>query len=249
MRVAVVGTGLMGTSVLLAAERAGFENVSLADAELAVVAVPVRALPEVVSAVLAATPESCTVTDVGSTKASICAAAGDSPRFVGGHPMCGGDHPSAELFDGATWFLTRDCALVREFVIALGATPMTIDPLAHDRLFALTSHLPHALANLLAIQAGKAARGAGPSLRDMTRVAGANPSVWVDIFLDNRAELLAALAEHRHAVGDLEAMLEAGDGDALETWIAEAAVNRRRVYARPPSSGRPAATHSSLPPG
>jgi prephenate dehydrogenase len=248
VRVAVVGTGLMGTSVSLAAERAGFENVSLADAELAVVAVPVRALPEVVSAVLATTPESCTVTDVGSTKVSICAAVGHSPRFVGGHPMCGGDLPSAELFDGATWFLTRDCGLVHEFVTALGATPVTIDPLAHDRLVALTSHLPHVLANLLAIQAGEAAHGAGPSLRDMTRVAGANPSVWVDIFLDNRDELLAALAEHRHAVGQLEAMLEDGDGGALETWIAEAALNRG-LYARPPSSGSPAAFHSSLPPG
>ena len=248
MRVAVVGTGLMGTSVLLAAERAGFENVPLADAELAVVAVPVRALPEVVSAVLATTSESCTVTDVGSTKVSICAAVGHSPRFVGGHPMCGGELPSAELFDGATWFLTKDCALVREFVTALGATPVTIDPLAHDRLVALTSHLPHALANLLAIQAGEAAHGAGPSLRDMTRVAGANPSVWVDIFLDNRDELLAALAEHRQAVGHLEAMLEDGDGDALETWIAEAAVNRG-LYARPPSSGSPASFQSSLPPG
>jgi prephenate dehydrogenase len=247
MRIAVVGTGLMGTSVLLAAERAGFENVSIADAELAVVAVPVRALPTVVSTVLATTSDSCTVTDVGSTKASICAAVGHSPRFVGGHPMCGGDLPSAELFDGATWFLTKDCALVEEFVTALGATPVTIDPHVHDRLVALTSHLPHVLANLLAIQAGEAAHGAGPSLRDMTRVAGANPSVWVDIFLDNRDELLTALAEHRQAVGRLEAMLEDGDADALETWIAEAAVNRA-LYARPPSSGSPASFQSSLPP-
>jgi prephenate dehydrogenase len=248
VRFEVVGTGLMGTSVVLAAERAGFEKVPLADAELAVVAVPVRALPEVVSAVLATTCEGCTVTDVGSTKASICAAVGHSPRFVGGHPMCGGDVPSAELFDGATWFLTNDCPLVHEFVTALGATPVTIDPLAHDRLVALTSHLPHALANLLAIQASKAAQGAGPSLREMTRVAGANPSVWVDIFLDNRDELLVALAEHRDAVGHLETMLEDCDGDALESWIAEAAVNRG-LYARPPSSGSPASFQSSLPPG
>ena len=92
--------------------------------------------------------------------------------------------------------LTRSCS---EFVTALGATPVTIDPHAHDRLVALTSHLPHALANLLAIQAGEAARWRRTSLRDMTRVAGANPSVWVDIFLDNRDELLAALAEHRQA--------------------------------------------------
>jgi prephenate dehydrogenase len=239
MRVAVVGNGLMGTSVALAAERAGFEHVpAVQDADLVVVAVPVGALPEVVSDVLSATPESCTVTDVGSTKVSVCAAAGDSPRFVGGHPMCAGE------FEGATWFLTKDCALVRSFVTALGAVPVIIGAEEHDRLVALTSHLPHALANLLAIQAGGAGQAAGPSLRDMTRVAGANPAIWVDIFLDNRRELLAALTAHRQATQELEAMLEAGDRKAVEVWIEEAG-----AYARPPSSGSPASFHSFLPPG
>jgi prephenate dehydrogenase len=83
----------------------------------------------------------------------------------------------------------------------------------------------------------------------MTRVAGANPAIWVDIFLDNRHELLDALAAHREAIERLEAMLVAADRDALETWIEEAATSRERVYARPPSSGSPAAFHSSLPPG
>jgi prephenate dehydrogenase len=231
----------MGTSVALAAERAGFEHVSSwKDADLVVVAVPVGALPDVVSDVLSATPESCTVTDVGSTKASVCAAAGDSPRFVGGHPMCGGEHPRADLFDGATWFLTRDCALVRAFVEALGAVPVTIDPQAHDRLVALTSHLPHALANLVAQQTADAHIAAGPALRDLTRRAGANPRVWSDIFIDNRQELLGALAAHREAVSQLEEMLETGDREAVEDWIS---------YARPPSSGSPASVHSFLPPG
>ena len=108
-------------------------------------------------------------------------------------------HASGELFEGATWFLTPVAGtdaeryrLVHGFVTDLGAIPVAIDPEAHDRLVALTSHLPHALANLLVNQAG-AARieghdplpAAGGSLRDMTRVAGANPRIWVDIFLDN----------------------------------------------------------------
>jgi prephenate dehydrogenase len=231
----------MGTSVMLAAERAGFECVlRMEDAELVVVAVPVGALPEVVSEVLATTPEGCTVTDVGSTKVSVCAAAGDSPRFVGGHPMCGGEQPSAELFENATWFLTKDCAFVRSFVTALGAVPVLIDPQEHDRLVALTSHLPHALANIVAHQTADALVAAGPSLRDLTRRAGANPRVWSDIFIDNRRELLDVLAAHREAVSVLEEMLQAGDRDAVEAWIA---------YARPPSSGNPASAHSSLPPG
>jgi prephenate dehydrogenase len=241
VRVAVVGNGLMGKSVVLAAERAGFEHVAAEqEADIAVVAVPVGVLSKVVSDVLAATSDGCMVTDVGSTKASVCAAFAHSSRFVGGHPMCGGESPTAELFDGATWFLTKDCALVRSFVTALGATPVIVDPQEHDRLVALTSHLPHAIANLVAHQAARAHVAAGPSLRDITRRAGANPRVWSDIFLDNRKELLSALAAHRQAVSQLEAMLETGDREAVESWIS---------YARPPSSGRPAATHSSLPPG
>jgi prephenate dehydrogenase len=225
----------MGSSVVHAAERAGFERVHTPqDADLVVVAVPVGALLEVVSDVLAATPESCTVTDVGSTKVSVCAAAGDSSRFVGGHPMCAGD------FEGATWFLTRDDELVRAFVTALGAVPVVIDPYEHDRLVALTSHLPHALANLVAHQAAGADVAAGPSLRDLTRRAGVNPRVWSDIFIDNRQELLGVLRAHRAGVSQLEALLETGDRAAIECWIS---------YARPPSSGNPASIHSSLPPG
>ena len=84
------------------------------------------------------------------------------------------------------------------FVTALGARPVAIDPGAHDQLVALTSHLPHVLANVLLNQAGASRidghdplQAAGGSLREMTRVAGANPRIWVDIFLENR-EVLAA---------------------------------------------------------
>ena len=95
--------------------------------------------------------------------------------------------------------------------------PVAIDPEAHDRLVAVTSHLPHALANVLLNQAGAARvdgheplAAAGGSLRDMTRVAGANPRIWVDIFLDNRERARAtSLAEHRRRVEQLEAALAA----------------------------------------
>ena len=105
------------------------------------------------------------------------------------------------------------------FVASLGAVPVAIDPAAHDRLVALTSHLPHALANLLVNQAGAGRieghdplAAAGGSLRDMTRVAGANPRIWVDIFLDNAPELAEALAEHRRRVERLEEWLASRDG-------------------------------------
>ena len=277
-RLAVIGTGLIGASVALAAKRAGNVQVAgydlepealagalergaidrpaetlaeaVAEAELAVVAAPVAQLAPQVRAALEASPEGCTVTDVGSTKDGVCAAARGSARFVGGHPVCGSEargaeHASADLFDGATWFLTplaetdpSRYRLVHGFVSTLGATPVAVDPEAHDRLVALTSHLPHALANLLVNQAGSTRvdgheplAAAGGSLRDMTRVAGANPRIWVDIFVENAAPLRASLAEHRRRVEQLEAALAGGDAGFLARWIGEAAGNRRRMLA------------------
>jgi prephenate dehydrogenase len=274
-RLAVIGTGLIGTSVALAARRAGMERVTgwdpdeahlsaagergavepaddlsaaLAGAELAVVAAPVVALPTQVRAVLDASGPGCTVTDVGSTKGGVCAAAAGEARFIGGHPICGSEargpeRATGELFDGATWFLTPVAAteparyrLLHGFVSSLGAVPVAVEPEAHDRLVAVTSHLPHALANVLLNHAGAARvdgheplAAAGGSLRDMTRIAGANPRIWVDIFLENRVALAAALGEHRRRIEQLEAALAEGDAGFLAKWIGEASVNRRRL--------------------
>ena len=274
MRVAIVGTGLIGASVGLAAVRAGHAvsgwdedpqtlavaaergaveparslDDALDGAAVAVVAVPVASLPALVRDVLAGAPADCVVTDVGSTKASVCAAAGDDTRFVGGHPICGAEtrgpeRASADLFAGATWFLTPLTTTatdlfraVHAFVAGLGAKPFAIDPVAHDRLVAVTSHLPHALANVLLNQAGSTRveghdplATAGGSLRDMTRIAGANPRVWVDIFLENREPLTQSLGEHRRRIEQLEGALAAGDAGYLARWIGEASAHRRRL--------------------
>ncbi|HYY34396.1 MAG TPA: prephenate dehydrogenase/arogenate dehydrogenase family protein [Gaiellaceae bacterium] len=273
-RLAIVGTGLIGASVGLAARRAGIERVlgydadpealavaaereavepagslveAVEEAELAIVATPVATLNDQVDAVLAATG-GATVTDVGSTKGRLCARIDDRARYIGGHPVCGSEargpgHASAELFEGATWFLTPVAetepgryASLHGFVASLGAVPVAIDPGAHDRLLALTSHLPHALANVVLNHAGslridghEPLAAAGGSLRDMTRVAGANPRIWIDIFLDNAGELRTALAEHRRRVEELERALASGDAGWLARWIGEAGGNRRRL--------------------
>jgi prephenate dehydrogenase len=276
MRIAIIGTGLIGASVGLAAKRArdaevaGFDPdeaavaaavergavdesfgsiaAAVGGASLAVVAAPVTQLEATVKEVLAASGDECSVTDVGSTKARVCAAASASPRFVGGHPVCGSEahgpeNARSDLFDGASWFLTplpqTDAAryrLVHGFVASLGAVPVAVDPLVHDRLVALTSHLPHALANLLVNQAGgarieghEAVDAAGGSLRDMTRVAGANPRIWVDIFLENAGAIREALGEHQNRISRLDEALAAGDAGFLARWIGEAGRNRRRM--------------------
>jgi prephenate dehydrogenase len=275
-RLAILGTGLIGASVGLAAKAAGAREVvgydedassldlarqrgaidraassledAVAGADLAVVAVPVTQLAAQVAAVLDA-PGDAVVTDVGSTKGAV--GAHQSPRFVGGHPVCGShsrgpEHATADLFHGATWFLTPRAETapeayqrVHSFVGELGAIPLAIDADAHDRLVALTSHVPHVLANVLVNQAGatnveghEPLASAGGSLRDMTRVAGANPRIWVDIFLENADAIREALAAHRRRVEQVEEALAARDGGYLARWIGEAARNRKRMLDR-----------------
>ena len=111
----------------------------------------------------------------GSTKRR-SAGVGDRVRFIGGHPVCGSEargptSGSEQLFKGATWFLTpvaetepERYRLLHGFVASLGAVPVAIDPASHDRLLALTSHLPHALANVVLNHAG--------SVRWTARTAG-----------------------------------------------------------------------------
>jgi prephenate dehydrogenase len=271
-RLAIIGTGLVGTSVALAARRAGVAcagfdvdsdvlaeasglgavrsaaspEAAIADAELVVVAVPVGSAATVVREALAAAGPDVAVTDVSSTKRGLAAI--DDPRFVPGHPVAGGAsggprRASADLFDGATWFLTPTSATdparvarVERFVEALGAAAVRTDAAAHDRLLALTSHLPHALANLLMLRVAEAAADddaplahAGASLREMTRVAGANPAVWADIFLENADEIAAALDGFRGAADALERALRGGDRAAVESSIGAAAEARERM--------------------
>ncbi len=277
MNIAIVGLGLIGGSIGLAARARGDQVVvydtdpaagasglelgaasavadsvaaAVADAELAFVCGPVAELPDLVTAVVDHLPAGAVVSDVGSTKGRLMEAVGTTATFVGGHPVCGSEargvtNARAELFDGATWFLTPGAATdpnslrtVHGYVSSLGARPVAIDADSHDRLVALTSHLPHALANLLANQAGAGRidghdplAAVGGSFRDMTRVAGANPRIWVDIFLDNRAALLDGLREHARAIDTLVRALEREDSGYVARWIAEASGNRRRMLA------------------
>jgi len=259
---AVVGTGLVGTSVARAAVRAGVARVvgrdadpetlrasgvepaeSLAGVELVVVAVPVGELEDTVRAVLAEAGAETTVTDVGSTKRGVATI--EDPRFVPGHPLAGGatggpGRAAADLFDGATWLLAPTDATgaehlerVRRLATALGARPATLDATTHDRVLGLTSHLPHAVANLLVqdvAAGGDDALGyAGAALREMTRVAGANPAIWADIFLANADVLADALEAHAERSASVVRALRDGDRAFLERWIEQAAATRAQM--------------------
>jgi prephenate dehydrogenase len=268
LRIAVVGVGLIGGSIGLAAHEylddvevvgygrdparlrvalehgaidraAGSLPEAVAGADLCFACAPVGALPALVREALAAAGPGCAVTDVGSTKEQLLAAI-DDPRFVGGHPIAGAEtagveHARADLFQGAVWYL---CPLphsegllyerVHRFVVDVGARPVAVDPLTHDRAVAVFSHLPHVLANVLASQA--AAHGmtlhVGPSFRDMTRVAGANTEMWADIYRANRAALLEEIITFRESLELVEEAIATGE---VEGWNDRAREDRRML--------------------
>lgn len=267
MRVAVLGVGLIGGSVALAARRSDGVHVTgwdhdpavLAQAALAgvldegvpaltdvrdidvwVVAVPLAQLASTIAAACAAAGPDAIVTDVGSTKlAFVQAAPGDA--YIGGHPLAGAEtagvqHARADLFDGATWYLTPgpDTSGVRferlrRFVASLGAKPVAIDADAHDRLMATVSHLPHVLANVLVGQAAVALGGetlpaTGPSFRDATRVAGANPALWAQIYAANAVALAGQIDA---TIAELQSVRD--QLDDLEAWQQQAAARRRAL--------------------
>jgi prephenate dehydrogenase len=183
------------------------------------------------------------ITDVGSTKRALVEALGDQSHYIGGHPLAGAEvagvaHARADLFAGATWYLTpRDHSegllfeRLHRFVAGLGAVPTAIGHGDHDRLMAAFSHLPHVVANALVAQGADALQGAGipvtgPSFRDMTRVAGANPPLWAGIYEANRDAVLARLDRLLEHLQEARELLAAGDRPALEAWQAAAAGER-----------------------
>jgi prephenate dehydrogenase len=249
VRIAVVGVGLIGGSIALAARDRLDADVRESDpaldglsveqaldgAEAAFVAAPLGVLGDVIDDVLAAAPADCVVSDVGSVKAPLLR---DDERFCGGHPLAGSeqrgrDHARADLFEGATWYLTptsRTGGILLErlhrVIAGLGARPRSIDADEHDRMLAAVSHLPHVLANVLVKEAAGAI---GPSFRDATRVAGANPPLWRDIYLANRAELSRAIGAVRAELAAVDRALLEGDGEWLEDWQGFAADRRREL--------------------
>lgn len=277
MRIAILGVGLIGGSIGLAArqrldaEVVGFDpdrttvdravdegaittaavsvDEACAGAEVVFCAAPVAGLAELASAALEACGAETVVTDVGSTKRDIVAALGGDERFIGGHPLAGAEtsgveNARADLFEGARWYLTPKSARssgllydrLQRTIAGLGARVQAIDAGAHDRLMATISHLPHVVANVLVGQAveeltrdSERMPEVGPSFRDTTRVAGANPAIWGDIFASNRDAVAEVVEGVAARLREAAALIREGERDAVAAWHAEAGSDRRRL--------------------
>lgn len=259
--VAIVGVGLIGASIGLAVRRRGLASrvvgvgrrsstlevahqcgaitdraadlkQGVAEADLVVVCTPVANIVETVERAARACPPHCLLTDAGSTKAAIAEALAGEPRFVGGHPLAGGEnsgpqHGRADLFEGRLVVLTptaenrpEDVRTLEQFWAALGARVTRMDALEHDRALAATSHLPHLVAAALAgATPEQYAALVATGWLDTTRIAAGDAELWRQILLDNRENVLHALDRFERTLAELRASLRRADGVQLEELL------------------------------
>ena len=229
---------------------------AVAGAEVVMVATPVGAMPGLFTRLVDLVSPTCIVTDAGSVKKKVVDAARASfgrsvARFVPGHPIAGLEQSGVEaatgdLFRGHKVILTptpdtdpKAVAQIDSLWRTTGAQLMDMSPERHDRLLALTSHLPHmlayALVNLLADQAqdeGECFDLAAGGFYDISRIASSDPVMWRDICLHNADEVLARIGEYQDMMARLAALVQFKDAEGLEQMFRKARGARSRIEDR-----------------
>lgn len=289
-RILVVGVGLIGGSFALALKQAGqVESVTglgrgtlsdalrlgvvdavandlasgAADADIILLATPVGQMPAIFRALRDSLPSHALVTDAGSTKQDVVAAAraGLGERigqFIPAHPIAGREKSGvtaaeAGLFVDRQVVLTplpenrnEDVARIADLWKACGARVEQLSPATHDAVFAAVSHLPHMLAYALVDEIARRSNAdqlfsfAAGGFRDFTRIASSSPEMWRDIALNNRTALLGEIDAYAECLARLRALVEAGDGAAIEALM-QAARERRDAWLADFNSGRKSA--------
>ena len=277
MKITIVGCGLIGGSLALALKRRRPEHfivcldlpdrvpaiveagvadavgslddfaVHIPESDIVVVATPVQFVSATLAALKPFLKENAIVTDAGSTKSSIMAAAKEfippGVHFIGGHPMAGAEQSGVEaadplLFSDRVYILCpyedtppEAFLTLMELIESLGAVPFTIDPEEHDRILAMVSHLPHfiAVALMHAAMTGDAEHGmlekmAGRGFLDITRLAASNYVMWKGIMATNAKAIVEAMNDFSRSLEFItREMMEPA---AEETWEKTAKLRR-----------------------
>jgi prephenate dehydrogenase len=215
---------------------------AVAGSDLVLLAVPVAATESTLRAIRHLVEPGVLVMDVGSTKRDVVDAARrvlreHIPQFVPAHPIAGKEkhgiaHADGSLFMGRQVILTPLSQTLPELVqkatdvwSAVGAQVLKMSPENHDAAFAAVSHLPHllAFAYFTAVASQPAGKDflslAGPGFRDFTRIAASEPTLWRDVLLANREELLKQLQRFQGTLQTMEGMLRSGDAAGLEEML------------------------------
>lgn len=252
----VVGVGRSRANLELAMQRGLIDQIAddpataVADADLVFLATPVSTMSELFQTLAPALPHDCLLTDAGSTKQDVIAAARAGlgarvARFVPGHPIAGAETSGATaaragLFQHKPVILTpleenrpEDVDAIEALWTACGAKVAHMDAVEHDGVFAAVSHLPHLAAFALMEELASRSRAevyfryAGAGFRDFTRIAGSHPEMWRDISLANSAALLGELDAYIAKLGEIRALIEKGDGGNLEELFERARAARQ----------------------
>ncbi|MDR1849342.1 MAG: prephenate dehydrogenase/arogenate dehydrogenase family protein [Zoogloeaceae bacterium] len=231
-------------------DRAATDMREVAGADLVLIAAPVGQMPEIFASIAPYLSEKTVVTDGGSTKGDVVAAAraalgGKIARFVPAHPIAGAEHSGvtaarSDLFQGRKVVITplpendmEARTRVEQAWQQCGATIHVLEAGQHDRVFAAVSHLPHLLAFALVrdlacrAEAGIFFDFAASGFRDFTRIAASHPEMWRDICLANRDALLEEIDTYQKQVEEFKIALQNNDGAALEERFAVARSARR----------------------
>ncbi len=251
----VVGLGRRQASLVAAQQRGVIDRIAsdwadaLQDADLVFLAMPVGQMLPVMQALAPHLPPDAIVTDGGSTKRDVVAAAriafGEKiAQFVPGHPIAGAEKSGVEaaqanLFQDKRVVLTplaensaARVALVQRAWEACGAQVSQLDAAAHDQIFAAVSHLPHLLAFALVHEFAQRADAdqlfgfAAGGFRDFTRIASSHPEMWRDICLANRAALLVELDAYMAELMRTRGLLAGADAQGLQAMFDTARTRR-----------------------
>lgn len=238
---------------------------AVAGADLVMYCTPLSAYTELSKAIASSLESGVIISDVGSTKESVLNGWRDSLpshcQLIPGHPVAGTENSGpdagfAELFQGRYCILTPPPdadKLVLDKMIKLwqtvGSMVEIMTPTHHDRVLAITSHLPHVIAytivrtaadlethlraekvaNPQLVQTGEVMRFSAGGFRDFTRIAGSDPVMWRDVFLNNREAVLEMLGRFSEDLLVLQRAIRLGDGAALEEWFTSTRAIRRGI--------------------
>lgn len=222
-------------------------------ADLVIIAVPIGAYADVAASIGAHLKDGAIVTDVGSVKQAavrdVAPHLPDGVHFVPGHPIAGTEHSGpdagfAELFRGRWCILTpppgtNEAAVERVAALwrRVGSTIEVMEPGHHDRVLAITSHLPHLIAYTIVGTAtdleehlqSEVIRFSASGFRDFTRIAASDPVMWRDIFLNNREAVLEIIQRFTEDLTALQRAIRWGEGETLEALFTRTRAIRRSI--------------------
>ncbi len=233
------------------------------NADLVVLCVPVGAMGAVAAAIGPALKAGAIVSDVGSVKVSVIEAVAPhlpaSVHFVPGHPVAGTEYSGPDA-GFASLFLNRwsiltplegtdpdALARLAAFWTAAGANVEVMSATHHDIVLAITSHVPHLIAynivrtaaDLETVTQAEVMKFSAGGFRDFTRIASSDPTMWRDVFLNNRDAVLEVLGRFSEDLSSLQRMVRVGDGDGLFDLFTRTRAIRREIIAQGQETAAP----------